>query len=176
MSFSLWFNIFLPAEVLLTLIPSTLCCGLSDRQPPGPPVRRWHGYALERMRISLWSQFDSGMTCHSRSMNRRVVIPKCTSTSSSVAPPNGAHLTANSMRCSTSASGCLRLRFASIQAARRLWRHCRYSREFMGIHTSDRDGGICLGSFWWTSPNGEKYVEGQSLSLRRQIPYATPQG
>lgn len=106
---------------------------LPDRQPHEPPVRRWYGYALANLRISSGTQFDSGTTCHNRSMNLRVVIPKCTNISSSVAPPNGAHLMANSMSCSTSVSGWLRLRFASIQVARRLWRHCRYSREFMGI-------------------------------------------
>jgi hypothetical protein len=61
--------------------------------PPGPSVQRWRGYALAKMRISSGTQFDSGMTCHNRSMNRRVVVPKCTSMSSSVAPPDGTHLT-----------------------------------------------------------------------------------
>jgi len=85
-----------------------------------PLVRRWCGYALAKLRISSGTQFDSGMTCHNLSMNRRVVIPKCTRSSSSGGPPYGAHMLANSMRRSASTSGCLRLRLTSIQAARRL--------------------------------------------------------
>ena len=85
-------------------------------------------------------------------MKRRVVIPKRTRISSSVAPPKGAHVIANSMRCSASLLGWLRLRLASVQPGRRLWRHWRYwrySREFMGIHTSSRD---CAG------PGGRKVL------------------
>ncbi|REE77501.1 hypothetical protein C8E05_7021 [Rhodococcus wratislaviensis] len=45
---------------------------------------------------------------------------------SHTSPPYGAHMLAKPMRRSASMSGWIRLRVASIQPARRLWRHWRY--------------------------------------------------
>lgn len=63
---------------------------------------RWLGYARAKLWTSSLLQLDSGMTCHRRSTNWRSVRPNWTRMSSSSAPPNGAHLEANSMRSSAS--------------------------------------------------------------------------
>lgn len=83
-------------------------------------VHRWFGYALANLCISSGSQAESGRICHKRSINSTDVIPNSTRISSSAAPPYGAHMLANSMRCCDAVSGCLRSRLASIGAARRL--------------------------------------------------------